>query len=114
MERVNGKLPPQPPAPGQFLGFEVLKDAMRWAGDELLELALSARKDTRVRQRPPRQPVAYTLASLMAQALSHSTEHRMQISAINMQLDMEPLDMSGWQYMEAQGHHSGSQTTVSR
>jgi uncharacterized damage-inducible protein DinB len=103
VERVNGKLPPKPPAPDQFPGFAVLKDAVRWAGDELLQLALSARKDTSVRQRPPRQPIEYKLASLIAQAINHSTEHRAQISAIITQLGMEPPDMSGWQYMEEIG-----------
>jgi len=103
VERVNGKLPAKPLAPNQFPPFEVLKDAVRWAGDELLQLALSARNDTSVRQRPPRQRIEYKLASLMVQALSHSTEHRTQISAIITQLGMEPPDMSGWQYMEEIG-----------
>ena len=103
VERVNGKLPAQPLAPDQFPGFAVLQDAVRWAGDELLQLALSARKDTRVRQRPPRQLVEYTLASLMVQAITHSTEHRAQIAAIITQLGMEPPDMSGWNYMEETG-----------
>ena len=103
VERVNGKLPPTPPAPNQFPGFAVLKDAVRWAGEELLRLALSARSDTTVRQRPPRQLIEYKLASLMAQALNHSTEHRTQISAIITQLGLEPPDMSGWQYMDEIG-----------
>ena len=103
VERVNGRLPAQPIARDQFPGFVVLKDAVRWAGDELLALAISARKDTRVRQRSPRQLFEYTLASLIAQGLSHSTEHRAQISAIITQLGMEPPDMSGWQYMDESG-----------
>ena len=80
-----------------------MKDAVRWAGEELLLLALSARSDTTVRQRPPRQLIEYKLASLMAQALNHSTEHRTQISAIITQLGLEPPDMSGWQYMDEIG-----------
>ena len=103
VERVNGQLPPQPLSPDQFPPFAVLKDAVRWAGDELLQLALSARKDTSVRQRPPRQLIEYKLASLMVQAVSHSTEHRTQISAIITQLGLEPPAMSGWQYMEEIG-----------
>jgi len=103
VERVNGKLPSQPLAPDQFPPFEVLKDAVRWAGDELLQLALSAREDTSVRERDARWLVEYKLASLMVQAITHSTEHRTQISAIITQLDMEPPDMSGWKYMEEIG-----------
>src|SRR5262249_3888603 len=98
VERVNGKLPAKPLSQDQFSGFEVLKDAVRWAGDELLQLALSAGKETSVRQRPPRMLIEYKLASLIVQALSHSTEHRTQISAIITQLGMEPPDMSGWNY----------------
>jgi len=103
VDRVNGKRPPSPLPQGQFPGFEPLKDAVRWAGDEMLQLALSARKDTTVRQRPPRMLIEYKLASLMVQAITHSTEHRAQISAIITQLGMEPPDMSGWQYMEEIG-----------
>ncbi len=103
VERVNGKLPSQPLSGDQFAGFAVLKDAARWAGDELLKLALSARDDTTVRQRPPRQPFEYKLASLIVQAISHSIEHRTQIATIITQLGMEPPDMSGWQYMDEGG-----------
>jgi uncharacterized damage-inducible protein DinB len=100
VERVSGKLPVAPLPREQFPGFALLKEAARWAGDELLQLALSAREDTLVRQRPPRQILQYRLASLIVQALTHSTEHRTQISAIITQLGMEPPDMSGWRYME--------------
>jgi uncharacterized damage-inducible protein DinB len=103
VNRVNDKLPARPLSRDQFPGFEVLKDAARWAGDELLQLALSARKDTSVRQRLPRQLIEYKLASLMVQAVGHSTEHRTQISAIITQLGLEPPDMSGWNYMEESG-----------
>src|SRR6185295_19539649 len=41
VERVNGRLPERRPAGDQFPGFAVLKEAARWAGDELLQLALS-------------------------------------------------------------------------
>jgi uncharacterized damage-inducible protein DinB len=101
--RVNGKLPSTWSSGDQFPGFAALTGAVRWAGDELLQLALSARADTVVRQRPPRQLIEYKLASLIVQALNHSTEHRTQISTIITQLGMEPPDMSGWKYMEEIG-----------
>jgi len=103
VERVNGKLPPQSFSRDRFPGFALLKDAVRWAGDELLQLALSAQAETLVRQRPPRLLIEYNLAGLMVQAVSHSTEHRTQISAIITQLGMEPPDMSGWNYLEETG-----------
>jgi uncharacterized damage-inducible protein DinB len=105
VRRVNGKLPATPPQRDQFSGFAVLKDAARWAGDELLLLALSAREDTSVQERRPGYLYQYRLASLIVQSLTHSTEHRTQISAIITQLGMEPPDMSGWQYMEDIGEY---------
>lgn len=103
VERVNGKLPAQPLSRDQFPEFAQLKDAVRWASDELLQLALSARENTSVRQRPPRMLIEYKLASLIVQAISHSTEHRTQIATIITQMGMEPPDMSGWNYMEEIG-----------
>ena len=100
VERVNGKLPATPLPAELFPGFAVLKDVAHWTGDELLQLALSAREDTSVRQHPPRHIFQYRLASLMVQAITHSTEHRTQISAIITQLSMEPPDMSVWQYIQ--------------
>src|SRR5215470_7467553 len=82
VERVNGKLPPQPISRAVFPGFAVLKDVARWTSDELLELAISARNDTSVRERDEHQIYEYRLASLMVQAITHSTEHRTQISTI--------------------------------
>ena len=99
VERVNGKQPPTPVSGDEFPGFAALKDVARWTNDELLQLALSARQDTLVREPPPHYNFEYRLASLMVQAINHATEHRAQIAAIITQLGMEPPDMSGWQYM---------------
>ena len=104
VNRVTGATPPGKLAPGEFPGFDLLKDSVRWTSDQLLRLAFSAQNDTRVQQRLPDQPLKqYPLASLIAQALTHSTEHRTQISAIITQMGMEPPDMSGWKYMETMG-----------
>lgn len=103
VERVNGHKPHNPAAPERLPWLDWLEHQARWAGDELLQLALAARADTRVRQRPPRQPIAYSLANLIAQSLGHSTEHRTQIATIITQLGLEPPDMSGWAYMEETG-----------
>ena len=99
VERVNGKRPPHMLAGDLFPGFAVLKDVVRWAGDELLQLARSARKETIVREREHGLGCEYPLASLMVQEVTHATEHRTQIAAILTQLDMEPPDMSVWTYM---------------
>jgi uncharacterized damage-inducible protein DinB len=101
--RVNDNLPPRPFERDTFPGFDVLKDAARWAHEELLQLALSARPDTLVRQRPPRPQSEYKLDALMVQAITHSCEHRTQVATIITQFGMEPPDMSGWCYMEEKG-----------
>jgi uncharacterized damage-inducible protein DinB len=103
VERVNGKLPAKPLSRDEFPGFDVLKDAVRWSSDELLQLALSAREDTLVHERWERWRCEYTLASLIVQAINHATEHRAQIATIITQLGMEPPDMSGWNYIEEIG-----------
>ncbi|MBV9788088.1 MAG: DinB family protein [Chloroflexi bacterium] len=103
VERVNGRQPAEPVSFKQFPGFSVLKDAVRWANEELLQLALSAHADTKVRQRPPRMLIEYNLASLIPQAITHSTEHRTHISVIITQLGMEPPDTSVWNYLDEIG-----------
>src|SRR5438270_8810462 len=97
---ATDKLPAVPLTSDQFPGFEVLKEGVRWAGDELLKLAVAARADTIVRVTRPDEPIyEYPLASLMVQVLNHSTEHRTQISTIITQLGIEPPIMSGWKFM---------------
>ncbi len=103
VRRVTGKLPSTPVSKSQFPGFAALRDLVRWSSDELLQLALAARKDTIVRERERQQVFVYPLASLIVQSITHSTEHRAQIAAIITQLGLEPPDMSGWMYMEESG-----------
>lgn len=101
---VNDKLSEVPLPSDQFPGLEVLKEGVRWAGDELLQLAISARADTIVRVMRPQEPIfEYPLASLMVQVLNHSTEHRTQISTIITQLGIEPPALTGWKYMREMG-----------
>lgn len=110
VERVNGKLPPQPFAPDEFPGFAVLKDTARWTSDELLQLARSARADTLVVERWPEGAEQYTLASLIVQAITHAAEHRMHIATIVTQLGMEPPDVSVWNYIVEIGEYKAWKT----
>jgi uncharacterized damage-inducible protein DinB len=105
VKRVNGKLPAQPLVRGHFPGFDVLKEAVRWTGDELLALARSAETTPLVHEQVPPHRAEYPLASLMVQGISHSIEHRTQIATIITQMGMEPPDMSGWNYMEEKGEY---------
>lgn len=104
VERVSSEPPPNVfPHGGPFPGFAALKTNARWTGVELLKMALSAREDTLVRNRPPRDPMEYKLADLVVQAIDHSAEHRTQVSAIITLLGLEPPDMSGWNFMQETG-----------
>jgi uncharacterized damage-inducible protein DinB len=111
VKRVNGKLPAEPLRRGQFPGFAVLKQAAHWTGEELFQLALSARADTIVEERWPERKMVeqYKLTSLLIQAINHATEHRTHVATIITQLGLEPPDTSGWQYMVDIGEYQ--QTT---
>ena len=105
VQRVNGRLPDLPIKlkRGEFPGFDLTKQVARWTGDELLQLALSARADTLVQEQAPGYPTMaqYHLTHLIMQAINHSTEHRTHVSTILTQLGLEAPDMTGWGYMEA-------------
>ena len=103
VRRVNGKLPANPPKKGEFPSFEVLRDAVRWANEELFQLALSASSDTMVAETFPEGTEKYKLADLMAQATSHAMEHRTQVASIITALGLEPPDTSTWAWMEDSG-----------
>ena len=105
VERVNGKLPPNPLPQDQFPGFALLREAARWTSEELLQLALAARADTFVTERWPEGSERYKLTDLMIQAVTHSTEHRTQVSTIITQLGLEPPDLSGWHWMDEKGEY---------
>jgi uncharacterized damage-inducible protein DinB len=98
------KWPEVIPPEDRFVGFAVLEAGVRWAGDELLQLALAARAGTIVRVERPQEPVfEYPLTGFMAQVLHHSSEHRTQIATILTHLGLVPPNLSGWQYMRERG-----------
>ena len=108
---ATNKLPSVPLPSEQFPGFEMLKEGVRWAAAELLQLAIAARADTIVQVTRPQEPIyRYPLASFMVQVLNHSTEHRTQISTVITNLGIEPPAMSGWEYMREMGEFQEIQT----
>jgi uncharacterized damage-inducible protein DinB len=101
---VTERWPDTPPPPDEFLGFAILRDGVRWAGDQFRQLASTARADTIVRVTRPDEPIfEYPLASFLVQVANHSTAHREQISTIITQLGLEPPSMTGWTYMREMG-----------
>lgn len=102
VERINGKRPAVPLGE-PFPGFAALNELTRWAGEELLQAALSAQAETLVREDFPQARLEYRLASLIVQEITHASEHRAQIATILTQLGLEPPDMSVWYYIEESG-----------
>jgi uncharacterized damage-inducible protein DinB len=101
---ATGKWPAEWPYSNEFPGFAVLKDAARWAGDQLRQVGPAARADTIVHVARPDEPIyEYPLAGLLVQVLNHATEHRTQIATIITHLGIEPPSMSGWRYMREMG-----------
>jgi uncharacterized damage-inducible protein DinB len=112
VERVNGKTLPGLPPEDPFPGFEALSDAVRWTGEELLQLALSARADTMVVEVFPQGTEEYKLTDVMVQSLGHSIEHRAHVSAIITQLGLEPPNMDGWTWMDEKGEIKVTRSAV--
>lgn len=103
--RATGKSPSVPIPTDRLLSFEQMKDAVRWAGGELAQLAVSARAENVVREEFLEEDAAceYPLPALLVQAINHSTEHRSQISTIITQLRLEPPEMDAWAWMVETG-----------
>jgi uncharacterized damage-inducible protein DinB len=101
--RVNGKRPPRPIQRDQFPSFDQMREAARWASEELRQIAQSTRVESLVVEESETERVEYRLASLIVQAITHSTEHRAQINAVITTLGMEPPDVSLWMYLEEIG-----------
>ena len=96
--QTPGTMPDEP-----YPSFDELRETVRQAGAGLLAAALAGRSDTRVVQRRAEVMDEYNLADLMAQAITHATEHRTQVAACITALGLEPPDLSGWAWMEAKG-----------
>jgi uncharacterized damage-inducible protein DinB len=111
--RVNGKQPANPLPMGEWAGFEVMREAVRWANEELLKLALSASSETMVVETFPEGTVRYRLADLMVQAHSHAMEHRTQVASILTSLGLEPPAVDTWAWMEERGAFEETHTAHS-
>lgn len=100
VNRATGKTYATPLPPDQFPGFDVLREAARWTGEELTQIAAHGRADDIVRvTRPDGKRAEYPLSGLLTQAINHSTEHRAQVAAIITQLGLVPPEMDAWTYM---------------
>lgn len=85
---------------GPFPGLAELRERARTSGEALAGVAARAQSGASVTT--TWRGEAYTLPvwMLLAQAITHATEHRAQISAILTQLGIEPPGMDVWTYHE--------------
>ncbi len=101
--RVTGREPENSARSGEFPGIDALERYARWCGEELLQLAPSARAGDVVTEVWENKKGQYNLTDLLTQAINHATEHRAQVATVLTQQGIEPPDMSGWAYMEDMG-----------
>lgn len=85
---------------GPFPGLAALQDEVRASGEALVGLAARAQPGAVVTT--SWRGEAYTLPAwvLLAQAITHATEHRTQVSAILTQQGIEPPSLDVWTYHE--------------
>jgi uncharacterized damage-inducible protein DinB len=87
---------------GPFPGLADLREGARTSGEALVGLAAHAQPGATVTT--TWRGEAYTLPAwmLLAQAITHATEHRTQIAAILTHQGIEPPGMDIWTYHEDQ------------
>ncbi len=91
------------PDPVPPLSFDEMAKSLRLSGEGLIEWAdnLQATDSVEIRWDDDRL-VNVPKAVILTQAINHATEHRAQIMAILTQLGIEPPELSGWEYFDAQ------------
>ena len=75
----------------------------RHSGQGLIDVAPRIQPTDHVEVDWDGQPFQLPCAILLTQAINHATEHRAQIMAILTQIGIQPPDLDGWSYFEAQG-----------
>jgi uncharacterized damage-inducible protein DinB len=83
-----------------FPGFVELRERMRTSGEMLAEAAARAQDGDTATTTWRDETFTLPVWVLLAQALTHATEHRTQISAILTQQGIEPPGMDVWTYHE--------------
>ena len=85
---------------GGWQGFEPLRTSLEWSGYELTKLAEktpdTAYRDTEHQGRP----VKLMYATVLAQAINHATEHRVNITTILAAEGIEHPELDAWAYGE--------------
>lgn len=96
---------PEPLTEDPFPGFEALAERMAQGDAQLLEAATGSfqERDVHVSGDDPVGTWSMPVSLFLVQAINHGTEHRSQVATILTQLGVEPPDMDGWAYFDANG-----------
>lgn len=104
IHRIRTGNPIARPDPVPQLSFDEMIESLRRSGEGLIEWAdkVQATDSVKVTWKDG-QLVNVPKAVILVQAINHATEHRVQIMTILTQLGIEPPELSGWAYYDAQG-----------
>jgi uncharacterized damage-inducible protein DinB len=81
-------------------GFEVLRKSLAWSSSRLIRLAEVTPDDVFRVVDWRGQPTKIRLATILAQAINHATEHRVNITTILSAEGIEHPDLDVWAYPE--------------
>jgi len=107
-ERYAASLKNQPRPPARehepFPGFDTLRALLTESGQDLIEIANTARPTDIVRGKNRNgEPFEMSGNVLLIQAINHATEHRAHINLILTHLGLTSPNLDGWAYGDAHG-----------
>jgi len=101
--RISTGQPYRHPEGAPPLTFAEMAESLHHSGEGLIEWAPKVQATDSVEVQWDNEPLVHVpKAVLLTQAINHATEHRAQIMAILTQLGIQPPDLDGWSYFEAQ------------
>ena len=106
LSRISTGQPFRAPENEGDLTFDELEASLRHTGAGFIEWAPKVGADETVEvqwdNNAIQGPVQVPKTVILTQVINHATEHRTQIMAMLTQLGIQPPEMGGWDYLEAQ------------
>ncbi len=100
--RITTGQPFRRPAGAPAQSMAELQESIRLSGAGLIDAAPKVQADEHVQVNWEGTTRPVPKAILLTQAINHATEHRAQIMATLTQLGIQPPDLDGWSYFDAQ------------
>lgn len=101
---LRGEAQPEPPLRESepFPGFDRLRARARRSGTALVAVAQEDPHERVLRGTRGDRPYEMSAVIPLVQAIHHGNEHRTQITSLLGRLGIEPPDLSGWGYRDAE------------